>query len=163
MASESSFDIVNKVDHQEVDNALRQADKEVSQRFDFKNVDAGIKWTGETIEIQANTEERANAVLDVFRGKLVKRQVSLKNADAADPKLSGKVYKIVVTMTAGISQENAKKISKLIRDEGPKGVKAQVQGDELRVSSKSRDDLQAVQRLVKEQEFDFAVQYVNYR
>ena len=163
MASESSFDIVNKVDRHEVDNALNQAAKEVSQRFDFKNVDAGIKWSGESIDIQANTEERANAVLDVFKDKLVKRQISLKGLEAGDPKLSGKIYKISASITSGITQENAKKISKLIRDEGPKGVKAQVQGDELRVSSKSRDDLQAVQRLVREQDYDFAVQFVNYR
>ena len=163
MASESSFDIVNKVDHQEVDNAVNQAAKEVSQRFDFKNVDAGIKWSGESVDIQANTEERANAVLDVFKDKLVKRQISLKGLDVDDPKLSGKIYKITASINAGISQENAKKISKLIRDEGPKGVKAQIQGEELRVSSKSRDDLQAVQALVKGQDFDFAVQFVNYR
>jgi uncharacterized protein YajQ (UPF0234 family) len=163
MASESSFDIVNKVDHQEVDNAVNQAAKEVSQRFDFKNVDAGIKWSGESVDIQANTEERANAVLDVFKDKLVKRQISLKGLDVDEPKLSGKVYKITASINAGINQENAKKISKLIRDEGPKGVKAQIQGEELRVSSKSRDDLQAVQALVKGQDFDFAVQFVNYR
>jgi uncharacterized protein YajQ (UPF0234 family) len=163
MASESSFDIVNKVDHQEVDNAVNQAAKEVSQRFDFKNVDAGIKWSGESVDIQANTEERANAVLDVFKDKLVKRHISLKGLDVDEPKLSGKVYKITASINAGISQENAKKISKLIRDEGPKGVKAQIQGEELRVSSKSRDDLQAVQALVKGQDFDFAVQFVNYR
>ena len=163
MASESSFDIVNKVDHQEVDNAVNQAAKEISQRFDFKNVDAGIKWSGESVDIQANTEERASAVLDVFKDKLVKRQISLKGLETDDPKLSGKIYKINATISAGISQENAKKISKLIRDEGPKGVKAQIQGDELRVSSKSRDDLQEVQALIKGQDYDFAVQFVNYR
>ena len=163
MASESSFDIVNKVDRQEVDNALNQAAKEINQRFDFKNVDAGIKWSGESIDIQANTEERANAVLDLFKDKLVKRQISLKGLDAEEPKLSGKLYKIAASISAGITQENAKKLSKLIRDEGPKGVKAQIQGDELRVSSKSRDDLQSIQRLIKEQDYDFAVQFVNYR
>jgi cyclic-di-GMP-binding protein len=163
MASESSFDIVNKVDRQEVDNAVNQAAKEINQRFDFKNVDAGIKWSGETIDIQANTEERASAVLDVFKDKLVKRQISLKGLEADEPKLSGKLYKINASLSAGITQENAKRVSKLIRDEGPKGVKAQIQGDELRVSSKSRDDLQAVQRLIKDQDYDFAVQFVNYR
>src|SRR5215211_261726 len=101
MASESSFDIVNKVDRQEVDNAVNQAAKEVSQRFDFRNVDAGIKWSGETVEIQANTEERANAVLDVFKDKLVKRQISLKSLDAGEPKLSGKLYKIVASLDSG--------------------------------------------------------------
>ena len=163
MASESSFDIVNKVDHQEVDNAVNQAAKEVSQRFDFKNVDAGIKWSGESIDIQANTEERANAVLDVFKDKLVKRKVSLKHLETGDPAASGKEYRISGTLSQGITQENAKKISKLIRDEGPKGVKPLIQGDELRVTSKSRDDLQAIQRLLDGKDLDVALQYVNYR
>ena len=143
MASESSFDIVSKVDRQEVDNALNQAAKEVRQRFDFKNTDATIAWSGEAIELEANSEERVKAVLDVFQSKLVRRGVSLKSLDAGEPRSSGKLYKITATTSEGISQENAKKVSKLIRDEGPKGVKAQIQGDELRVSSKSRDDLQA--------------------
>ncbi|GAA1432832.1 YajQ family cyclic di-GMP-binding protein [Microlunatus lacustris] len=163
MASESSMDVVSKVDRQEVDNALNQAAKEVHQRFDFKNTDASIRWSGETIEIEANSEERAKAVLDVFQTKLVKRGVSLKSLDAGEPRSSGKLYKITATTTEGISQENAKKVSKLVRDEGPKGVKAQIQGDELRVSSKSRDDLQAVQALIKAQDYDFAVQFTNYR
>jgi cyclic-di-GMP-binding protein len=163
MASESSMDVVSKVDRQEVDNALNQAAKEVHQRFDFKNTDAAIRWSGEAIEIEASSEERAKAVLDVFQSKLVKRGVSLKSLDADEPRSSGKLYKITATTTEGISQENAKKVSKLIRDEGPKGVKAQIQGDELRVSSKSRDDLQTVQALIKAQDYDFAVQFTNYR
>ena len=163
MASESSMDVVSKVDRQEVDNALNQAAKEVHQRFDFKNTDASIAWSGESIEIEAVSEERAKAVLDVFQSKLVKRGISLKSLDAGEPRSSGKLYKITATTTEGISQENAKKVSKLIRDEGPKGVKAQIQGDELRVSSKSRDDLQAVQTLIKAQDYDFAVQFTNYR
>ncbi|GAA1843011.1 YajQ family cyclic di-GMP-binding protein [Microlunatus capsulatus] len=163
MASESSMDVVSKVDRQEVDNALNQAAKEVHQRFDFKGTEASIRWSGETIEIEAVSEERAKAVLDVFQTKLVKRGVSLKSLDAGEPRSSGKLYKITATTTEGISQENAKKVTKLIRDEGPKGVKAQIQGDELRVSSKSRDDLQAVQALLKAQDYDFAVQFTNYR
>src|ERR1700761_5377383 len=164
MPADSSFDIVSKLDRQEVDNALNQAGKEVSQRFDFKNVGASIAWSGDDgVEIRANSEERASAVLDVFREKLVKRGVSLKHLDPADPKASGKEYRIAVALKEGISQENAKKVSKLIRDEGPKGVKAQVQGEELRVSSKSRDDLQSVISLLKGQDFDFALQFINYR
>jgi uncharacterized protein YajQ (UPF0234 family) len=102
-------------------------------------------------------------VLDVFQSKLVRRGVSLKALDAGDPRISGKVAKITASIKEGISSENAKKISKLIRDEGPKGVKAQVQGEELRVSSKSRDALQQVQSLIKDQDYDFAVQFTNYR
>ena len=164
MPSESSFDIVSKIDRQEADNALNQAVKEIGTRFDFRNVGASIAWSGENgVEIRANSEERANAVLDVFKEKLVKRGVSLKHLDAAEPKVSGKEYRIAISMKEGISQDNAKKVSKIIRDEGPKGVKAQVQGEELRVSSKSRDDLQSVISLLKGKDLDFALQFVNYR
>ena len=162
--ADSSFDIVSKVDHQEVDNALNQTAKEISQRFDFKNVGASIAWSGEKVEMRANSEERVKAILDVFQTKLVKRGISLKSLKADDePALSGKEYRLSADIEQGITQDNAKKVSKIIRDEGPKSVKAQIQGDELRVSSKSRDDLQAVQALIKGKEFDFAVQFVNYR
>jgi cyclic-di-GMP-binding protein len=164
VASESSFDIVSKINHQEVDNALNQATKEISTRFDFRGVGASISWSGDqAVDIRANSEERANAVLDVFKDKLVKRQVSLKILDAGEPKLSGKEYRLGVSLKEGISQDDAKKLSKIIRDEGPKGVRAQVQGEELRVSSKKKDDLQDVISLLKSQEFDFALQFVNYR
>ena len=164
MPAESSFDIVSKLDRQEVDNALNQAGKEISQRFDFRNVGASIAWSGEQgVEIRANSEERANAVLDVFKDKLVKRGVSLKVLDAGEPKLSGKEYRLAISLKEGISQDDAKKLGKIIRDEGPKGVKAQVQGEELRVSSKKKDDLQTVIALLKGKEFDFALQFVNYR
>ncbi len=163
MAAESSFDIVSKVDRQEVDNALNQAAKEIRQRFDFKNTEASIAWSGEAIEMEAVSEERVKAVLDVFESKLVRRGISLKSLDAGDPRSSGKLYKITATTTEGISTENAKKVAKLIRDEGPKSVKTQIQGEELRVSSKSRDDLQAAQNLVKGADYDFAVQFTNYR
>ena len=87
MAGESSFDIVSKVDRQEVDNALNQAAKEVRQRFDFKNTDASIRWSGPAVEMEANSEERVKAVLDVFQSKLVRRGVSLKALDADDTKI----------------------------------------------------------------------------
>ena len=162
--ADSSFDVVSKVDRQEADNALNQAAKELAQRFDFKNTGAQVSWTGElSVEIKAGTEERALAALDVFRDKLVKRHISLKSFSADDPRVSGKEYRIAGTFQSGLSQENAKKIAKIIRDEGPKGVKAQVQGDELRVSSKSRDHLQDVIALLKDQDLDVALQYVNYR
>ena len=162
--ADSSFDIVSKIDHQEVDNALNQAQRELTQRFDFKNTGAKIAWSGDTaVEITANAEDRARAVLEVFKDKLVKRQQSLKILDPGEPRQSGRETKISVALKEGISQEHAKKIGKLIRDEGPKGVKVQVQGDELRVASKKRDDLQAVIALVKQQDYDIAVQFTNYR
>ncbi|WDZ91626.1 YajQ family cyclic di-GMP-binding protein [Nocardiopsis sp. HUAS JQ3] len=165
MAAESSFDVVSKLDRQEVDNALNQTAKELAQRFDFKGTGTTIAWQGEEgVEVRGNSEERVNAALDVFKEKLVKRKLSLKILDPADePRLSGKEYRLPVGLKEGITSEDAKKISKLIRDEGPKGVKAQIQGDELRVSSKKKDDLQNVQNLIKEKDFDLALQFVNYR
>ena len=163
MASENSFDVVSKVDRQEVDNALGQAAKEISQRFDFKNTDSSIRWSGENIEMEANSEEKVKSILDVFQTKLVRRSISLKALDAGDARVSGKMWKITASTTEGISQDNAKKVSKLVRDEGPKGVKCQIQGDELRISSKSRDHLQEVQNLIKGTDYDFAVQFTNYR
>ncbi len=164
MVADSSFDIVSKIDRQEVDNALNQAAKEIGTRFDFRGVGASIDWSGDhAVEIRANSEERAMAILDVFKEKLVKRQVSLKTLDPGEPKLSGKEYRLAVGLKEGISQEDAKRIGKIIRDEGPKGVRAQVQGEELRVSSKKKDDLQAVISLVKGKELDLALQFVNFR
>jgi uncharacterized protein YajQ (UPF0234 family) len=165
MASESSFDVVSKVDRQEVDNALNQAAKEIQQRYDFKNVGASIAWSGEKILMIANAPERVLAILDVLETKLIKRGISLKALDTGDkePKLSGKEYRLEAGIKEGLSQEDAKKIGKIVRDEGPKGIKTQITGDELRVSAKSRDDLQAVIALLKESELDVALQFVNYR
>jgi len=161
--ADSSFDIVSKVDRQEAENALNQARKEVEQRYDFKGTGASIAWSGEQILITANTEERANAVLDVFQSKLIKRGISLKSLDSGEPFASGKEFRILSSLKDGISSENAKKIGKIIRDEGPKSVKSQIQGDELLVQSKSRDDLQEVQRLLKAADLDVDLQFVNYR
>ena len=137
--------------------------KEIEQRYDFKNTGASIEWSGEAVLIKAATEERAKAVLDVFQSKLIKRGISLKSLETGDPVASGKEYRITSSLKEGISQENAKKITKLIRDEGPRSVKAQIQGDELRVTSKSRNDLQAVQQMIRDADYEFAVQFVNYR
>jgi uncharacterized protein YajQ (UPF0234 family) len=162
VASTSTFDVVSKVDKQEVSNALNQAQKEVAQRYDFRGVGAEIDFSGESILIKANSEERAKAILDVFESKLVKRGISLKSLDAGEPYASGKEYRIEASIKEGIEQDVAKKISKLIRNEDPKSVKATIQGDELRVSSKSRDDLQETIALLKGFE-DAALQFVNMR
>ena len=162
--ADPSFDVVSKVEHQEVDNALNQTAKELAQRFDFRGANAGIEWTGENgVTIVADTEERALAAVEVFKEKLIKRGQSLKILDIGEPRASGKEVRVDVDLQQGISQEQAKKVSKLIRDEGPKGVKVQVQGEELRVTSKKRDHLQEVIALVKAQNYDFAVQFTNYR
>ena len=163
MASEASFDVVSKVDRQEVDNALNQTAKEAATRYDFKGTGAEIAWSGESIVIKSNSEERCNALLDVFKEKLIKRQVSLKTLDAGEPQQSGKEYRLTATVKEGISQDNAKKVSKVVREQGPKGVQAQIQGDQLRVSAKKKDDLQAVIALLKGADLDVALQFVNYR
>ena len=155
---------MSKLDRQEVDNAVNQAAKEIGTRFDFRGVGASISWSGEhAVDIRANSEERAKAVLDVFKDKLVKRGVSLKTLDTGDPKLSGKEYRMGVALKEGITQDNAKKISKIIRDEGPKGVRAQVQGEELRVSAKKKDDLQAVIQFIRGRDFGVATNFKNFR
>ena len=162
--ADSSFDIVSKVDRQEADNALNQAAKELATRFDFRGTDTTIAWKGdEVVEIVSSTEERAKAAVDVFKEKLIRRDISMKAFDADEPQASGKIYKVSGTIKEGISSEHAKMITKLIRDECPKGVKAQIQGDEIRVSSKKRDDLQEVIALLRGADLEVALQFVNYR
>ena len=162
--ADASFDVVSKVDHQEVDNAVNQTAKELRQRFDFRGTGAAIDWSGkEMVIVSAETESRAVAALEVFKEKLVRRSVSLKALDAGEPKQSGKTFKIECRIVEGINADKAKVIGKKIRDEGPKGVQAQVQGDQLRVSAKKKDDLQAVIALLKQEDFGIALQFTNYR
>jgi hypothetical protein len=162
--ADASFDIVSKVDHQEADNAVNQAAKELSQRFDFRGTDTTIAWAGEDgVTITSSTEERCKAAIDVFKDKLIKRGISLRAFEVGDPAASGKVYKVTGSLVQGIASDKAKAIVKRIKDEGPKGVQAQIQGDQLRVSGKKRDDLQAVQALLKQADLDIALQFTNYR
>jgi len=162
--ADPTFDIVSKVDIMEAKNAVDQAQKEIAQRYDFKGVGAEVAWSGdEKLLLKASSEDRVKAVLDVVESKFIKRGISLKSLDAGTPYASGKEYRIEVGLKNGISSEDAKKISKIIREEGPKSVKAQIQGDELRVQSKSRDDLQAVIALLKGKDLDVALQFVNFR
>src|SRR3954466_11854899 len=127
--ADSSFDVVSKVDQQEVDNALNQAGKEVGQRFDFKNTGATIRWSGdEAVEITANSDDRVRAVLDVFKERLGKRNVSLKALDHGDPQpAAGGTSRLQVSIKQGIDDEKAKAIVKRIKSDGPKGVHSQVQ------------------------------------
>ena len=164
MPAQPSFDVVSKVDRQEVDNALRQAEKELGTRFDFRGTGASIAWAGdEAVTLTAETKERVDAALDVFKEKLVKRNVSLKALDAGEARASGKVHKIDCKIVQGIDTEKAKQIGKKVRDEGPKGVQAQIQGDQLRVTAKKKDDLQEVIQLLKQSDFGIALQFTNYR
>ena len=161
--ADSTFDIVSKVDKMEADNAVNQAQKELAQRYDFKGVNASVDWSGEKLLLKASAEERVKAVLEVLESKFIKRGISLRSLDTGEPYASGKEYRIEVSLKNGISSEDAKKVSKLIRDDGPKSVKAQIQGDELRVSSKSRDDLQSTMAMLKGADLDIDLQFVNFR
>ena len=162
--ADPSFDVVSKVDRQEVDNALNQAAKELAQRFDFRGTGTSIAWAGEeALTIQSETEERAKAAVEVFKEKLIKRNISLKAFETDEPAVSGKIYKVRGKILQGIESDKAKEISKAIRDEKFKGVQAQIQGDQLRVSGKKKDDLQAVIRLLKEADLDVPLQFTNYR
>ena len=147
----------------ELDNAINQASRELETRYDFKGTGTKLEASEEKITIESETEERAKAALEVLKEKMIKRNVSLKHIDASEPQQSGKLTKINVALKEGISTENAKKVAKILKDEGPKSLKTQIQGDELRVSSKSRDDLQSAIAIVKAASLDFAVQFTNYR
>ena len=164
LMADSSFDIVSKIDPMEAKNAVDQAQKEISQRYDFKGVGADADWSGtEKLLIKASTEERAKAVLDVVESKFVKRGISLKSLDVGKPYASGKEFRIEVGLKNGITSDDAKAVAKIIREEGPKSIKSQIQGDELRVTSKSRDDLQATMALLKAKDLEVALQFVNFR
>ncbi len=161
--ADSSFDIVSKIDQMELDNAFNQCDREIATRYDFKNTETKIEKTGLKVLLESGTEERVKAALDVLKDKLIKRNVSLKHLDASEPALSGKTYRINCEFKEGISTENAKKIAKFLKEKGAKSLKTQIQGDELRVSSKSHDDLQTAIAQVKKETWEFAVQFTNYR
>ncbi|OUM90751.1 MAG: YajQ family cyclic di-GMP-binding protein [Bacillus thermozeamaize] len=163
MAKENSFDIVSKVNLAEVTNAIQQAMKEIETRYDFKGSKSRITLEGEEIVILSDDEFKLEQVKDVLASKLIRRGVSLKSLDyqKVEPAAGGNVRQRAV-IKQGIQQDQAKQISKLIRDSGIK-VKCQIQGDQLRVSGKSRDDLQKVIHMLKEADLPVDLQFVNYR
>ena len=163
--ADPSFDIVSKVDHQEVDNALNQAAKEIANRYDFKDTGSSIVWSGEKVEIKSSSEQRVKAVLEVFQEKLVKRGVPLKALQHGEPQQAGgNTARLVVEINQGIADDKAKAIAKKIKADGPKGIQAQIQDDQLRVSGKKKDDLQAVIALLKDApDIDIPLQFTNYR
>jgi len=161
--ADASFDVVSQVDRQEIDNALNQAKREIGQRFDFKNTGTSIDRSGDDVVIISTTDQRALAALDVFKERLVKRSVSLKALRASEPRPAGKSnYRIECTFIQGIPEDKAKALAKTIRQSGLK-AQAQVQGDQLRVTSKSKDDLQKAIALLKERDEGLALQFTNRR
>lgn len=165
MADEHSFDIVSKVDLQEVLNAVQQAMKEISQRFDFKDSKSNIELNKDKNEILivSDDEYKLKSVVDIFQGKLVKRRVSLKSLvyGKIEPALSGTV-KQVITLQQGIPTEKAKEIVKMIKDTKLK-IQSEIQKDQVRVRAKKIDDLQSIISLLKEKDLGIHMEFVNYR
>jgi uncharacterized protein YajQ (UPF0234 family) len=158
-----SFDIVSEVDPQEVRNAYDQANREIRTRFDFKNTGTSISMDADLLELRADTEDRLRAALEVLKDKLVRRQVSLKALQEGPvlPAAKGTVRQ-TIHINRGISDEKAREITRLIKKSGLK-VQAQIQDDQVRVSSKKKDDLQGVIQAVKDEDFDIPLQFTNYR
>lgn len=164
MAKDSSFDVVSEVNRQEVDNALNQARKEISQRFDFKGTGAEVTWTGDlSVEVRANSDQRAKAALEVFKEKCVKRNVPLKALQTSELRQAGGgIFVIEIAINQGIADEKARDIVKDLKRSGLK-VQAAIQKDQVRVSSKSRDVLQGAIKLLKENDYGIPLQFTNYR
>ena len=163
MAKDCSFDVVSEVDMQEVDNAVSQAIKEIGTRYDFRGSKSEISLEGDTIKLIGDDEYKLGAVVDVLKGKMVKRNVSIKNLEfgKVEP-ASGATVRQLVTIKKGISQENAKKVTKAIKDMKIK-VQASIQGDQVRVSGKDKDDLQAVIQMLKNLDVPVELQFTNFR
>lgn len=165
MADEHSFDIVSRVDMQEVLNAVQQATKEMSQRFDFKGSKSSIEFSKDKAEITliSDDEQKLKSVIDILQSKLAKRKVSLKSLQYGKVELaSGGTVSQVITLQQGISQEKAKEIVKIIKDSKLK-VQAEIQKDQLRVRAKKIDDLQAVISMLKEKDLGIHMEFLNYR
>lgn len=159
-----SFDVVSEVDQQEVRNAVDQAERELNTRFDFKNTNSAIEQNGMVLTLRSVSEDRLAAVRVVLEERLVKRGVSLKGLDYGDvQEATQNTVRQVATIKVGISSDKAKEINKLIKADGPKGVSSQTQGETVRVTSKKRDDLQAVMALLKGHDLGIPLQFNNFR
>jgi uncharacterized protein YajQ (UPF0234 family) len=166
MAAQCSFDVTSPVDFQEVDNALNQARKEVGQRYDFKGAKAEILFstTEKTLTLVADDDFKMNALWEIVQTKLVRRSVPLKNFKEGDSEAaSGGTVKRVMTIQEGIPIEAAREIVKYIKDKKLKKVQASIQGEQVRVTSPSKDDLQQAMQALREHDFDIALQFGNYR
>jgi uncharacterized protein YajQ (UPF0234 family) len=159
-----SFDIVSEIDHQEVRNAVDQANREAATRFDFKNTDSKIELTEDALTLSSSTEDRLRALYQVLEEKLVRREVSLKSLDPGPVEDAAKgSARQKVALRAGIGQDHAKQINKLVKDLSLKGVSSQVQGDQVRITGKKRDELQAVIAACKDSDLGIPLQFTNFR
>lgn len=157
-----SFDIVSEVDMQEVRNAVENAQRELETRFDFRGVEASFEWTKEETKLTAEADFQLQQMVDMLRNKLIKRNVDVDTMDVGEVVHSGKTFSLAIKFKQGIEQDVAKKLSKLIKDSKIK-VQPSIQGDQVRVSGKSRDDLQAVIALVRQAELGQPFQFTNFR
>jgi uncharacterized protein YajQ (UPF0234 family) len=159
-----SFDVVSEVDMQEVKNAIDQASREVTTRFDFKGTDSSIELADKEINLHSSTEDRLKALNVVLEEKLVKRQVSLKVLDRGKVEEASKgTVRQVIKLQAGIDSDRARKINKFLKDLGLKGISSQTQGEQVRVSGKKRDDLQSAIAALKDEDFGIPLQFNNFR
>ncbi|MFZ9422773.1 MAG: YajQ family cyclic di-GMP-binding protein [Ilumatobacteraceae bacterium] len=159
-----SFDVVSEVDRQELKNAVDQAQREIGQRYDFKNTDSSIEQNELVLTLKTSSEDRLRALRTVLEERLVKRGVSLRGLDwgKIEP-ATGESVRQVVTVKVGITSEKAREINKLVKDKGPKGISTQTHGETIRVSGKKRDDLQDTITLLKGASLGIPVQFVNFR
>ncbi|MDO3676349.1 YajQ family cyclic di-GMP-binding protein [Paenibacillus ehimensis] len=163
MSSENSFDIVSKLDLQELNNAINQAEKEIATRFDFKGSKSSISLEKEELVVVSDDDFKLQNVLDILQSKMAKRGISLKNLEygKVEP-AAGSTVRQRIKVKQGIDQDNAKKINVLIRDSKLK-VKSQIQGDQIRVTGKSKDDLQQVIALLRKADLPLELQFINFR
>ncbi len=159
-----SFDVVSEVDRQELKNAVDQAQRELANRFDFKNTDSSIEQKELALTIRTSSEDRLRALKVLLEEKFVKRQISLRGLDWGKvEQASGESVRQIVTVTVGISSDKAREINKLIKEKAPKGIASQTQGEQLRVTGKKRDDLQTTMALLKGADLGIAIQFENFR
>jgi uncharacterized protein YajQ (UPF0234 family) len=159
-----SFDVVSEVDRQELKNAVDQAQRELANRFDFKNTDSSIEQKELVLTIRTSSEDRLRALKVLLEEKFVKRQISLRGLEWGKiEQASGESVRQIVTVTVGISSDKAREINKLIKEKAPKGIASQTQGEQLRVTGKKRDDLQDTMALLKGAELGIAIQFENFR
>jgi uncharacterized protein YajQ (UPF0234 family) len=160
----ASFDVVSEVDRQEVRNAIDQAQREIGTRFDFKGTDSSIEQADLVVTLRSVSEDRLTALRQVLEEKLVRRNVSLKGLEYGDiEEASHNTVRQVATIKVGISSDKAREINRLIKEKGPKGVSSQTQGESVRVTSKKRDDLQAVMTALREADLGIPIQFDNRR
>ena len=159
-----SFDVVSEVDRQELKNAVDQAQRELANRFDFKNTDSSIEQKELVLTIRTSSEDRLRALKVLLEEKFVKRQISLRGLEWGKvEQASGESVRQIVTVIVGISSDKAREINKLIKEKAPKGIASQTQGEQLRVTGKKRDDLQATMALLKGADLGIAIQFENFR